>query len=145
MGGPNSLFAGLGTPPGFPGISPLGPQVDPLRNPSVATSLSSPASSSASAPSTTPVASSVSQATPTPKVSLLKRSRLEQINITYFLHCRKLESGMQCMSELPGRFTITSKNKRAARRKLRPMLWSQARHLVFRPSQRRPHRPQLRQ
>lgn len=45
MGGPNSLFAGLGgNPPGFPGISPLGSTaVDPLRR-TPTSSLSSPSS-----------------------------------------------------------------------------------------------------
>lgn len=43
MGGPNSLFAGLGTPPGFPGISPLGvTPPDPLRKSNSSSSLSSP-------------------------------------------------------------------------------------------------------
>lgn len=82
MGGPNSLFAGLGgTPPGFPGISPLG-AVDPLRSSSVTTSLNSPLITSAAsslggggtsstsqhqtASSTSSTASSA--ATPLPKV-----------------------------------------------------------------------------
>ena len=44
MGGPNSLFAGLGTPPGFPGISPLGATPpDPMRKSNTSSSsLSSP-------------------------------------------------------------------------------------------------------
>lgn len=77
MGGPNSLFAGLGTPPGFPGISPLG-AVDPLRSSSVTTSLNSPLITSASSGGTSstpqlPTASSTSStsaATPLPKVAI---------------------------------------------------------------------------
>ena len=61
MGGPNSLFAGLGTPPGFPGISPLGvTPPDPLRK--------SNSSSSLSSPLLVPPPSSSSGSNPGPKV-----------------------------------------------------------------------------
>ena len=67
MGGPNSLFAGLGTPPGFPRISPLGgtppAAADPLRkSSSSSTSLSSPLL-------VPPSASSSSSSSQGPKVS----------------------------------------------------------------------------